>query len=71
MWNMDRYRQTAVTWGAVLVLALISLPYVFIVTFNDVQSFDDQGALIIGFRDLLSNYIPYRESFLLYGHFIT
>lgn len=66
---MDRYRQTAVTWGAVLVLALISLPYVFIVTFNDVQSFDDQGTLMIGFRDILNNYVPYRESFLLYGPF--
>ena len=69
MWNTDRDRQTAVTWGVVLVLALISLPYVFSVTFNDVQIFDDQGALMIGFRDLLNNYVPYRESFLLYGPF--
>ncbi len=69
MWNTDRGRQTAVTWGVILVLALISLPYVFIETFNDVLVFDDQGALMIGFRDLLSNYVPYRESFLLYGPF--
>jgi hypothetical protein len=69
MLNTDRHRQAAVTWGFVLALALISLPYVFIASFNEVQIFDDQGTLMIGFRDLLNNYIPYRESFLLYGPF--
>ena len=69
MWNTDRGRQTAVTWGTVLGLALLSLPYVFSEAFSDLQRFDDHGVLMIGFRDILSGYVPYRESFLLYGPF--
>ena len=69
MWNKDRGRQTAVTWGVVLGLALLSLPYVFSEAFSDLQRFDDQGVLMIAFRDLLSGYVPYREVFLLYGPF--
>ena len=53
----------------ILLLAVLALPYIFFETFSEVQTFDDQGALMISFRDLLQGRALYHDVFALYGPF--
>lgn len=58
-----------ITYILVVSIALAGIPYIFAEGFSNLRSFDDQGTLMISIQDLINGYIPYKETFLLYGPF--
>lgn len=62
-------RRTA--WFAVLLVLLgaLTLPYAFFSGFSGLQFFDDDGTLMITFRDLAHGLRLYDDIFALYGPF--
>ena len=51
------------------LLALTALPFVYCAAFTGAKVFDDEGALMITFRDILDGRILYHDIFALYGPF--
>ena len=54
---------------ATCLLMLTGLPFTFFATFRGLPLYDDEGTLIITFRQLLNGDILYHNNFELYGHF--
>jgi len=50
-------------------MALLALPYLFFATVSDVKIVDDEGTLMITFREIMEGHILYRDIFALYGPF--
>lgn len=52
-----------------LALAVLALPYLVISALSDIPIFDDDGTLMITFRDIMDGRILYHDIFALYGPF--
>ena len=54
---------------AACLLVLAGLPFVFLVTFIGIPDYDDEGTLMITFRQLFNGGILYHYTYALYGPF--
>lgn len=54
---------------ATCLLTLTALPFIFFAAFGDVKPFDDEGTLMITFRELSDGRILYHDMSTLYGPF--
>lgn len=52
-----------------LALAVLALPYLGFSALSDIPIFDDDGTLMITFRDIMDGRILYHDIFALYGPF--
>src|SRR5215467_4161405 len=50
-------------------MAIVALPFIYATAFSDVMLYDDQGALMITFHDLMAGKRLYNDEFALYGPF--
>jgi hypothetical protein len=62
-------RPLPLAWAVLIAGILLSLPYVYAVAFTGVSWHDDEGTLMITFRDLLEGKVLYNEAYALYGPF--
>ncbi len=53
----------------VALVVVAALPFLFFVAFSDIQVHDDQGTLMITFRQILDGGVLYRDMMALYGPF--
>ena len=51
------------------LIVLITLPFLFFATFSDIRIYDDEGTLLITFREILNGRVLYRDISALYGPF--
>jgi hypothetical protein len=56
-------------WILLLAAVLLALPYVYAVTFTGVHWHDDEGTLMLTFRDLADGGVLYNSVYALYGPF--
>lgn len=54
---------------ATCLLALTGLPFIFFATFSGIPRYDDEGTMMMTFRQLLNGNILYHNIFALYGPF--
>lgn len=50
-------------------MVILVLPFVYATTFTDVQLYDDEGTLMITFRDMIEGRRLYNDEYALYGPF--
>ena len=53
----------------IAILFVAALPFLFFVAFSDIQVHDDQGTLMITFRQILDGGVLYQDMMALYGPF--